>query len=77
MTTVDITKTKLHPQPENPMRDPRLNVEINVGKACNNRCVFCLDGMPKKEDRSYMDFELMTTFFIFSYNINSPKQQYP
>jgi len=59
MTVSDISKSVLHPQPENPLRDPRLNVEINVGKACNNRCVFCLDGMPKKEDRSYMDFELM------------------
>ena len=36
-------------QPFNPLRDQRRNVEINVGKACNNRCVFCLDGMPKKE----------------------------
>lgn len=43
-------------QPFNPDRDPRRNVEINVGKACNNRCVFCLDGLPKKEDRSFMDF---------------------
>ena len=46
-------------QPFNPLRDTRRNVEINVGKACNNRCVFCLDGMPKKEDRSYIDFEKM------------------
>lgn len=43
----------------NPLRDERRNVEINIGKACNNRCVFCLDGMPKKEDRSYMPFDLM------------------
>ena len=46
-------------QPFNPLRDQRRNIEINIGKACNNRCVFCLDGMPKKEDRSYMDFNLM------------------
>ena len=46
-------------QPFNPLRDPRKNVEINIGKACNNRCVFCLDGLPKKEDRSYMDFAVM------------------
>lgn len=46
-------------QLHNALRDVRRNVEINIGKACNNRCVFCLDGMPKKEDRSYMDFELM------------------
>lgn len=43
----------------NPLRDSRRNVEINIGKACNNKCVFCLDGMPKREDRSYMDFDLM------------------
>ena len=48
-------------QPFNPLRDQRRNVEINVGKACNNRCVFCLDGMPKKEDRSYIAFEKMKT----------------
>ena len=46
-------------QPFNPDRDPRRNVEINIGKACNNRCVFCIDGLPKKEDRSYMPFPLM------------------
>lgn len=32
----------------------RKNIELNVGKACNNKCVFCLDGLPKAEDRSYM-----------------------
>lgn len=46
-------------QPANPDRDPRRNVEINIGKACNNRCVFCIDGLPKREDRSYMPFEQM------------------
>jgi len=46
-------------QPFNPERDPRKNVEINIGKACNNRCVFCIDGLPKREDRSYMPFEQM------------------
>lgn len=43
----------------NPIRDKRRNVEINVGKACNNRCVFCIDGMPKREDRSYMPYDDM------------------
>ncbi len=43
----------------NPIRDTRRNVEINIGKACNNRCVFCLDGLPKREDRSYMPFAQM------------------
>ena len=46
-------------QPFNPNRDPRKNVEINLGKACNNRCVFCLDGMPKREDRSYLPWETL------------------
>ena len=46
-------------QPYNPERDQRRNVEINIGKACNNRCVFCIDGLPKKEDRSYMPFPQM------------------
>ncbi len=35
-------------------RDRRKNVEINVGKICNNKCVFCLDGMPATELRRYM-----------------------
>jgi MoaA/NifB/PqqE/SkfB family radical SAM enzyme len=46
-------------QRDNELRDSRRNVEINVGKACNNRCVFCMDGLPKKEDRSYMPIEDM------------------
>ena len=46
-------------QKENEIRDSRRNVEINVGKACNNRCVFCMDGLPKQEDRSYMPIEEM------------------
>ena len=46
-------------QPFNPERDTRRNVEINIGKACNNRCVFCIDGLPKREDRSYMLFPQM------------------
>jgi MoaA/NifB/PqqE/SkfB family radical SAM enzyme len=46
-------------QPWNPARDPRRNVEINVGKACNNRCVFCIDGLPKAEDRSYLPWPEM------------------
>jgi len=45
--------------PFHPKRDQRRNVEINIGKACNNRCVFCIDGLPKMEDRSYMNFDLM------------------
>jgi MoaA/NifB/PqqE/SkfB family radical SAM enzyme len=46
-------------QPASQWRDPRKNVEINIGKACNNRCVFCIDGLPKAEDRSYMPWEQM------------------
>lgn len=45
----------------NPIRDTRRNVEINIGKACNNRCVFCIDGLPKREDRSYMPWEDMVS----------------
>lgn len=41
------------PRPD-PIRDPRRNVEINVGKACNNKCVFCLDGFPSADNRRYM-----------------------
>lgn len=51
----------------NEIRDVRRNVEINIGKACNNRCVFCIDGLPKKEDRSYMDFEDMKRELDFWY----------
>lgn len=40
-------------------RDLRRNVEINVGKTCNNKCVFCLDGMPSRQDRAFIDFEVM------------------
>lgn len=51
----------------NPIRDTRRNVEINVGKSCNNRCVFCLDGLPKKEDRSYMPWEQMKSEIEYWY----------
>ncbi|MFO0684540.1 MAG: radical SAM protein [Sandaracinus sp.] len=40
-------------------RDLRKNVEINVGKTCNNKCVFCIDGMPTKEDLAFIDFGVM------------------
>ncbi len=46
-------------QQESELRDPRRNVEINVGKSCNNKCVFCLDGMPSSEDKKFIDFEAM------------------
>ena len=42
-------------------RDLRRNVEINVGKTCNNKCVFCIDGMPSKDDLAFIDFEVMKT----------------
>lgn len=42
-------------------RDQRRNVEINVGKICNNKCVFCLDGMPATEMRRYMPYPEMQT----------------
>lgn len=40
-------------------RDTRRNVEINVGKICNNKCVFCLDGLPATEMRRYMPYPEM------------------
>jgi MoaA/NifB/PqqE/SkfB family radical SAM enzyme len=48
-----------HNQVESRYRDPRRNVEINVGKVCNNKCVFCLDGQPSKEDHAFMPFDAM------------------
>ena len=48
-----------HAQAPSAVRDLRRNVEINIGKACNNRCVFCIDGLPKAEDRSYMPWPAM------------------
>ncbi len=46
-------------QPHNPLRDKRRNVEINVGKACNNKCVFCLDGFPSADNRRFMSWPMM------------------
>jgi len=46
-------------QVQSQYRDPRRNVEINVGKVCNNKCVFCLDGQPSKEDHAFMPFDAM------------------
>ncbi len=46
-------------QVESAIRDKRKNVEINVGKSCNNKCVFCLDGMPTKEDKQFIPFDEM------------------
>lgn len=40
-------------------RDTRKNVEINVGKICNNKCVFCLDGLPATDLRRYMPWPEM------------------
>ncbi len=48
-------------------RDLRRNVEINVGKVCNNKCVFCLDGMPTKEDLAFIikaGFDWVAASFI-------------
>lgn len=30
------------------------NLELNLGKACNNRCIFCLDGNARKEARRWV-----------------------
>ena len=48
-------------QVESLLRDPRRNVEINLGKACNHKCVFCLDGVPSKEDKRFMPFDELKT----------------
>jgi MoaA/NifB/PqqE/SkfB family radical SAM enzyme len=50
---------RLHPQMPSEYRDARRNVEINVGKSCNYKCVFCLDGMPTKDDKRFIPFEEM------------------
>jgi len=42
---------------QDPRRDGRRNVEINVGKGCNGRCVFCLDGRVSARSRAPMRFE--------------------
>lgn len=42
---------------QDPRRDDRRNVEINVGKGCNGRCVFCLDGQVSAAQRAPMAFE--------------------
>jgi MoaA/NifB/PqqE/SkfB family radical SAM enzyme len=46
-------------QPPSDVRDERRNVEINVGRPCNNKCVFCLDGFPKGDKNVFMPFEDM------------------
>lgn len=46
-------------QIDSDLRDVRKNVEINIGKTCNNKCVFCLDGMPTKEDKAFMPWDEM------------------
>jgi len=55
----------------NEVRDLRRNVEINVGKACNNRCVFCIDGLPKREERQYISWEDMQRELKFWYESGS------
>ena len=44
-------------QVESPYRDRRRNVEINLGKTCNSKCVFCLDGVPDEQERAFMPWE--------------------
>ncbi len=38
------------------MSAPR-NLELNLGKVCNNRCVFCLDGRAPAESRRWVPLE--------------------
>lgn len=35
----------------------RANLELNLGKRCNNRCVFCLDGNAPRESREWVPLE--------------------
>lgn len=43
----------------NPLRDGRSNVEINVGLRCNNRCVFCLNAEASKSAATFLPLEEM------------------
>ncbi|MBO6937747.1 MAG: radical SAM protein [Deltaproteobacteria bacterium] len=56
---VDLARRERGLQAHSPHRDTRKNVEINIGKTCNNKCVFCLDGMPTREDKAFMPFDDM------------------
>ncbi len=35
----------------------RPNLELNLGKRCNNRCIFCLDGAAPREAREWVPVE--------------------
>jgi len=35
----------------------RANLELNLGKRCNNRCIFCLDGTAPPEAREWVPLE--------------------
>ena len=61
MSAIPLSPNSDGNQVESALRDLRRNVEINVGKTCNNKCVFCLDGMPTKEDKRYIPFDEMKT----------------
>lgn len=54
-------------QPESTLRDSRRNIEINIGKACNNKCVFCLDGFPTGKQRAFMPWEKMQSEIDYWY----------
>ena len=36
------------------------NLELNLGKLCNNRCIFCLDGAAPRESRKWVPLERAT-----------------
>lgn len=55
--TASVDGWPLVAQEPSELRDVRRNVEINVGKSCNNKCVFCLDGMPSREDKQFIAFD--------------------
>lgn len=43
------------------------NVEINIGKICNNKCVFCVSGDDRIIDRRFVDSKLIKKELDFFY----------
>ncbi|MFH2006087.1 MAG: radical SAM protein [bacterium] len=38
-------------------RDHRRNIELNLGKGCDNRCVFCATGMQSRDEPGWMSVD--------------------
>lgn len=43
------------------------NVEVNIGKACNNKCVFCVSGNSRAIEKRFVDFNLVKKELDFFY----------